>query len=951
MMPTNRASNPSSTYYPRQYRHDEYHESKMPRPQDAYFDYYARQQRLQERARAPSRRPRRRWPPFPSAEEEAISLAQEFEPGLPDFVGKEAQSRGTIDQQPIILDVDIPTRPQSGKEREVKRPHTGSYADSTSSDESSGPETPSNSSSEDGDRNRDRRYVFIPQEGVEIPLTYDEPRTPIHPKRSESHAPAGSERGRRTIPKLDTDLSRAKSSQDTPLRIERERSPYSSVARTKQAQFSGDVLLSPEVTSPKIRQPSVPSHSSIPNRHGSSTAAGYPSDCSQRNPALPARPSMIRHASAMAYPGEAANRTDSPFNVEPSRTLHDSSAQIHRDSPKSGARTLGSSRDFRADDFPSGIPPPESNFRHSNVRPPRALSVCTDRAPAASVASPSFVGQQSLNAMLSSPLLDRRRASPRNSPRASPQASPSSSPLSSPPRTPPAEASHRKSSYVESVRTSGSNSRPSSPLHLSQPIKAADQLSHAGGDLRDLRPAIRSRQTSPLPTVVTSHLEPNHGPRIDIRSPSRSPSRHRRSSTYSGEDQRSRSQAPAAPTAQAYPETKAPTLQHVRPEHRRRSSSAVNTRPPLTVDSSRAQAEAGVAKSRHLNITSPNMTRAASVGAPPATLPPCSRPLPVGGYNDWYSLYDYPSFKICPTCREAVSQAGYDRHMVATFSKSPERPHRCSFSIPWIRMAYLLLVKKRRSNVDLLHDMADVAEDTAPCPGKRPSVREWYRIQDVDSDHSIPGFHACPYCVRSLETIFPILKGTFRKSRSRHSVEERSCSLRTDSSRFATYVDLLEDTANHANEYRRAPNTYRFVELVKKTGDVPPCSRDDMLRGRSWHVIPKFPELTACGECYEDVVWPAILQGLPLAAQFSRTPQAVEKSHVGVSCQMYSEKMRKVFLEAARDDDFDYLRKVGRRRYEVERDLQRRIVEAQRLPRAEREEAMEDIVDEWQEWD
>lgn len=287
-MPTNRVSHPSYShdfanhrYYLRSkhsqshdayfngYRYDDCYDTKMSRPQEVYFDYNARQQHLRERARAPSRRPRRRWPPLPSAEEEVISLGHELEPGLPDAGGKEAHSRGTLDQQPIILDVDLPvatTTPQPRKKKEIRRRSSSSDQESISSDESSGPETPTNLSSEDGNSNRDRRYIFIPQEGIEIPLTYDEPRTPVHATRSESHAATKPERGRRTVPKLDTDTSRAKSSHDVPIRMERERSPYSSAPRAKETHFSGDVLLSPEVTSPKIRHPQTSSHSSIQNQ-------------------------------------------------------------------------------------------------------------------------------------------------------------------------------------------------------------------------------------------------------------------------------------------------------------------------------------------------------------------------------------------------------------------------------------------------------------------------------------------------------------------------------------------------------------------------------------------------------------------------------------------------------------------------------------------------------------
>lgn len=924
----------------------------MSRLQDTYFDYHARQQHLRERARAPSRRPRKRWPPLPSAEEEVVSLSHELLPGPPDAGGKEARSRGSLDQQPIILDVDVPaskTAPRLTKEREVRRRDSSSSGSSISSDESSGPVTPTDSGSGAERRNRDRRYVFIPQEGVEIPLTYDEPRSPIQAKRSESHVRPAPERGRKDVPKLDTDLARAKSSHDVPVQLERERSPYRSTPRTKETRFSGDYLLSPDPISPNVRQPQTPSHQAKRTQRASSINPGDIAEPNEDRQSHADRPSMVRHASAMAYPGEGTAALKSPTHLGSKESPHDAFSPAYRSSFRLEPNLPQSPRRSSAvPTFKQGLPLGD-HARQENIPPARALSMSTGRAPKPSVPPPSFVAQQSLNTMLSSPLLDRRRASPRNSPRSTPQASPSSSPLSSPLPTPPAEASNRRSNYMESVRTSGSNSRSSSPLHPPHPSKATNHLDAHDYGFRNSRPAIKSRQTTPLPSAAPSQLEPNPAPRIDIRSPS--PARHRRSSTYGGADQRSRSQHPAERPPQAVPDKQAQILNPAGLETRRRSSSAVNSRPRLTLDPSQTQQTTDSTQSRHLNLKSPTATRAASVGASPANLPPCPRSVPVGGYNDWYSLLDYPTFKICPTCRKAISEAGYGGHLVASFSKSPERPVRCSFSIPWIRMAYLLMVKKRRSDANLLYDMADVAEDTLPCPGKRKSAREWYRTNDIDSDRNIPGFYACPYCIRSLETIFPVLKGVFHKSRSRHSAEERICSLRSDSSRFPTYVDLLEDIANQANEFRRTPNIYRFVELAKKIEAVPPCSRDDMLRGKTWHIIPSLPEFTACSECYEDIVWPAALQGLPLATQFTKTPQAVEKPHVGVSCQMYSFKMRKVFLEVCTDDDFDYLRKVALKRFRVERDLQKRIIEAQRLPRAQRETEMEDIVDEWQEWE
>ncbi|KAL8695874.1 MAG: hypothetical protein Q9224_003102, partial [Gallowayella concinna] len=789
----------------------------MSRPQDIYFDYNARQQLLRDRARAPSRRPKRRWPPLPRAEDELTALALEYMPGPPDIGGREARSRGALDQQPIIIDAD----PRSSKiklsqrnEKHMKHRDSSLAEDPTSSNESSGPETPVDSDSDDENKNWDRRYVFIPQEGVEIPLTYDEPRTPIHSKQKNHQSRAVPERGRMAVPKLDTNLPRAKSSNDVPFRLERERSPYRSAPQHKEAPLNGDYLLSPEVMTPKPKNHEAQPHTTKrPPMAPIHNQDGHPA----QNAPPTTRPSMPRQRSAMAYSEKVAASEWAPTYEEYGASRHKPLSPSHDDRLRLESHTLGSPR--RSSAIPSSTlsahgTPPDHHVRQSSVPPPRALPVSIGAVPAPSTPSNNFVaGQQSLNAMLAGNLLDRRRASPRNSPRSSPQASPSSSPLSSPPRTPPAEASNRRLGYIEGVKTGGSITRPSSPLH---PPPQPRQPQHSNEDVRDhrgLRPAMRTRQTSPLPSPGPGHLEATFAPRIDVRSPS--PAIRRRSSSHCGEHEGSRDQRPTFRSITSAHNTHTPTLRPGNLEQRRRSSSAVDNRPRLTVDSTPTQEAADTSKPRQLSVKSPAATRAA-MGAPPATLPPCPRSIPVAGYNDWYSLYDYPDFKICPSCRKAVSDAGYGRHLTTALTKSPERHVRCIFSIPWIRMAYLLMVKKRRTDANLLYDMADVAEETLPCPGKRPSTREWYRIQDIDSDRSVPGFHACPYCVQSLETIFPVLKGVFYKTyRSRHSLVETTCSLRSDSSRFATFVDLLEDTANQANEYRRAPNTYRFVELAR----------------------------------------------------------------------------------------------------------------------------------------
>lgn len=927
----------------------------MSRPQDIYYDYEARQRYLRQSAITPSRRPRPTWPPQPKAEDEAVSLAREYKPGLPDVGGKEARSRGSLDQQPIILDV-YPS--SSGSTASVGNRNTDirvsdhASIKSRSSDDSLGPQTPTDSESS----NQDRRYVFIPQEGIEIPLTYDEPRVPVHEKRRQPQSGREQERGRqKSVPKIDTNLPRAHSSFDVPLRLERERSPYRQAPKTRETIASGEFLLSPEAMSPKNRQSESQHHPVEAARRGLKENNKMIEVNSEPLNHL-GKPSMVRHASAMAYPGEPKStgtpqrpsvaRPGHPSNLDalPVRFVpnHNEMSMLSPGSPhsprRSSAAPLGEHSIHQRQNQPSTA--------RMSVHSPRSSSMSYVTPPASAGTLTAKSGLQSLDAMLSSNSSDRRRASPRPSPQVSPQGSQASSPHSSPPQTPTADPSNHRDGYFSSHKPSIPTPRPSSPLVISthhQSESSVEETKH----ITNSRPLQELRPSPLLPSTATERFDPLTKTRINVRSPS--PANHRRSSTYSGEEI---DKLRGSWKSQA--EEEGPKHLSLRPaelHQRRRSFSAIPDPPSVKADQSRMAAPAGAADSRHLSLKSPASSRAASVGAPPANLPPCPRPNPVAGYIDWYNLRNFPGFTVCPTCLRAASETGYERYFEPSFSMAPERPLRCTFSIPWIRMAYLLMVKKRKANANLLYDMADVADRTPPCPGNRPTAREWYRISDLDSDRNISGFYACSYCVGSLETIFPVLEGVFHKSKRHHAGEERNCSLRWDSSRFATYVDSLENVASQAQEYRRAPNPYQFLELLKSMGPIRSCSRDDMVRGQAWHIIPQLPEFTACAECYEDVIWPAVARGSDLASRFNRKPKVIEVPHAAVSCQLYSTRLREMFREACETQGYEYLRKMALKRHKIERDLQNRIVEAQRYPRAQREKAMAEIVEQWQEWE
>lgn len=58
--------------------------------------------------------------------------------------------------------------------------------------------------------------------------------------------------------------------------------------------------------------------------------------------------------------------------------------------------------------------------------------------------------------------------------------------------------------------------------------------------------------------------------------------------------------------------------------------------------------------------------------------------------------------------------------------------------------------------------------------------------------------------------------------------------------------------------------------------------------------------------------------------RFNRTIQPVYSEGIGVSCQLYSPRMRKVFARAIRDKDMKYLARKARERRDAELRLQER---------------------------
>ena len=889
-------------------------------------------------------RPRQRWPPPPSAEDEVVALAKEL---TPDEVAQdqereddEVARRGTVDQLPIILEVSSPAAQNWASEAGSER----SSVKTKSSNESLGPRTPENNV----DENHDRGYIYLSQEGTGTAISYDQSHKP---RRSSSIPHEIDSRGGKDITTLNTSIETAQG-QTSVDSSRREPSPYAYTPSSNKGRYSGEYFLSPDAMystawdqdSRKVRDTARSGR----GKSADSKTDGYYCYPSQEGRSFsgpsPARPSAVRHHSAMADPG-------SRVRMEQTRPALD----LDSSSDESDFEGYGERHSMRRN--PSAVPRPslrkasnpyyggQSNWAVKNQSLPperrtlsprrKPVSAKDNRMPSSTLSSPSGLPPHTsldLDAYFASNLLKKR-----NKPQ---RPSPLTSPFSSPPRSPRPEGVNAVNGMPPNGSRSRPTSRPASPLSAHP---SPHHLSYLESNQITLAPSARdghrSQRSSPLPSPEIKEYMPQPHPRIEVQAPQ--PGSGGRSYSYAGEG--NLRWTSRRPTPRPTPSSLSTAQPGSRPRSResyQRFSSYIEPKqniPPVT-------------NSPHLHPAPSSRSRPTTPSYPvdtanaPQSLPACPRPGFISGYNDWHMLIGRPNFAVCPSCMENVVGPGYN----AWFARAPSRPPgvktRCDFSSPWVRITWLKTLREKRQKADLLYAIASISEE--PCPGKIGAPRAWHGLPDPDTGKPISNFDICPYCVRAIECIFPSLRGVFRYDHRQKPMKKRACDLRCDSKRFAGYIDRLEAIANRADIERKPPRMHRFADHAREMALLRECSRDDMVLDQAWHTLPQLPQFTVCEECYDDVVWPAIDSGSTLATKFNRSMQTMGPG--GVSCQLYSPRMRQVFQDAVRSNDLAYLQQHAIKRYNVERSLQARHAQAKTYGDGAE---IARIVQEWKNWE
>lgn len=273
----------------------------------------------------------------------------------------------------------------------------------------------------------------------------------------------------------------------------------------------------------------------------------------------------------------------------------------------------------------------------------------------------------------------------------------------------------------------------------------------------------------------------------------------------------------------------------------------------------------------------------------------------------------------------------------------------CDLNNPWVRLLCLL----RGPDPNVLGALSEITSKEKECPEDDDNPRDWYRLEDPESNKHISNFNACPQCVHSLEVLFPSWRGVFYRSHSSHThsheFKERQCSLRVSRLRFGDYLDMIVESAREAERGRRKPKTEPVAKLAKQLAAISDCPYDKMLPQQYWHVHSHMPEFTICQACYEEVIYPLVKQGWPIAAKFDKQPHKSPNPEVEACCQLYSPHMRKVFTEACEDDDWEHLRHTVMKRHMLQQDILGTLVESSQYPEDDEiKERLGKLLKEWE---
>lgn len=320
-------------------------------------------------------------------------------------------------------------------------------------------------------------------------------------------------------------------------------------------------------------------------------------------------------------------------------------------------------------------------------------------------------------------------------------------------------------------------------------------------------------------------------------------------------------------------------------------------------------------------------------------LPPFSQP----GGDGFLALKRAENFEVCPDCFGALfANTEYQHLFVMASPPTSNQLIGCDFGIsPWYRIAYLLTLKHDFPDLRLLQGIASVAARTQECPGRSTVARNWYSMMAPGARLPVDSFNICHSCARMVEVLFPNLAGVFVPL-DPHRTQKGICDLHfePERKRFFEYFEEMKDTSDLALTKRTAPDLVELVDRVRDISLHPECVGNIPIANRKWHVLQRLPNFTVCEECFNWVVWPMI-ESKDNESEMPRNFYKQKQQRSWSSCQLSGQYMRRVFEEASKYDDFEYLDAHVEQRINSMAPLQDRYIELMGSARSGNQESAE----------
>lgn len=345
----------------------------------------------------------------------------------------------------------------------------------------------------------------------------------------------------------------------------------------------------------------------------------------------------------------------------------------------------------------------------------------------------------------------------------------------------------------------------------------------------------------------------------------------------------------------------------------------------------------------------------------PQATAPCPRQQHQAGHQDWIGLNDarFSAFNICPACYHShVRPTPYANAFVTkagALAVPPHLPVRCDMSRFWVRVAGMVLLtmnQDRRHDITLLARVAGIRAQDGDCPNAQltaeqqplapPSRQTWYTIQDAHTGaRPLPGWTVCASCVLNMQACCPSVAACFapvlpqqqQQNAGPPPPQEASCALVPsdwyDDTRTAEILQQVGGCAVTAALLRR-PDLSPLVDWLRANpprprggggAGFPSASSAEAMGGGQLHgngLCPRnYPsttlrchtmqglfDFTVCEQCYADVIKPDADRGVDLARRFGDAATVGS----GFTCQLYSDRMRRVWSEVASTGNMEHLR-------------------------------------------